>query len=80
MSGGATWILQTGEEYARSLAVLEQDSDARRFLVDADKSALDYAASGREPHFYLLYWYQAPAQTVFDALREDKPLPDKYQR
>ena len=77
--GGATWILQTGEKNARSLAVLTQRGETR-LLADDTRDAWDYAALGLTPHFYLLYWCQVSANRVFYALQQGEVLPDKYGR
>ena len=79
VAGGATWILQTGEN-ERPLAVFAQSWSAPRFLVDADQSARNYTSRDAQSHFYWIYWCQVCANRVFDALQNGEPWPDKYQR
>ena len=72
--GKATWILQA----SRPLAVLAQQWEQPRFLVDAEAAVGRYISRGQRPDLRLRYWCQADPDRVFECLRDGRPLPDRY--
>jgi hypothetical protein len=81
ISGGrATWILQTDSRGGHSLAVLAQQWSQPRFLVEPEAEASSYVQPSGRPHLYLRYWCQVDPERVFECLKNDQPLPDRYGR
>lgn len=78
--GRATWILETGAQTARPLAVLAQQWWHPRFLVEPDAAAATYIQRDAAPHLYLRYWCQVDPARVFGCLQRGEPLPDRYGR
>ena len=78
--GRATWILETGGQEARPLAVLAQQWRHPRFLVEPDAAVTAYVGPSTVPHLYLKYWCQVNPERVFGCLQRGEPLPDRYGR
>lgn len=72
----ATWIL----DGAAPVAVFAQQWTAPRWLVVPETPVLALAMPGGAPHFEFRYWVQSDPNRVFEALRDGKPLPDRYGR
>src|SRR5262249_7279956 len=73
--GRATWIL----EASRPLAVLAQQWEQPRFLVDPEAAIGKYISRDRPPDLRLRYWCQVDPDKVFECLRDGRPLPDRYE-
>jgi len=73
--GKATWIL----EASRPLAVVAQQWEQPRFLVDAEAVVGSYISRGQLPDLRLRYWCQADPDKVFECLRDGRPLPGRYE-
>ena len=73
--GRATWIL----EASRPLAVLAQQWERPRFLVDAEAAVGKYISRGQPPELRLRYWCQTDPDKVFECLRDGRALPDRHE-
>jgi hypothetical protein len=81
ISGGrATWILESGRDIGRPLAVIAQQWAQPRFLVPPDAHVLTYIEPRAKPHLHLIYWCQVDPDKVFQCFQRDEPLPDRYGR
>jgi hypothetical protein len=75
-TGEATWIV----EGARPLAVLAQQWPEPRHLVAPSTRVHDLVDRAGKPHLQARYWLQVNPDRVFEALRDGRPLPDRYGR
>ncbi|WP_021595125.1 hypothetical protein [Actinomadura welshii] len=71
-SGKATWILMAD----RPLAVVAQQWDEPRFLVDASRPISSFAAEGRGVSLWFRYWKQHDPDHVYEELAAGR-LPER---
>lgn len=74
--GKATWILYG----TQPLAVLAQQWNEPRYLVNPESSAHTLVNLSAERQLEFVYWCQADPDRVFECLKQDLPLPDRYGR
>lgn len=75
-TGHATWIV----EGARPLAVVAQQWTEPRYLVAPATRVHDVVDRAGTPHLRARYWLQVSPDRVVEALRDGRPLPDRYGR
>lgn len=74
--GKATWIAESD----RPLAVVAEQWESPRFLVDPATRFADCAKLEIRCPLYYRYWCQVDPDLVFECLINGSPLPDKYGR
>jgi hypothetical protein len=75
----ATWIAEAGGYGGKPVAVVAQQWESPRLLVLSSMSA-EGLFSRHDPTLFFKYWGQADPDAVFDALINNKPLPDRYSQ
>jgi hypothetical protein len=77
ISGGkATWILYA----TKPLAVLAQQWSEPRYLVNPESSVQTFVDLSAKRQLEFVYWCQADPDQVFESLKNNLPLPDRYER
>jgi hypothetical protein len=72
--GMATWIVESN----KSLAVVAQQWDSPRFLVDWTTPIVECVPVDASKRRFFRYWCQVDPTTVVDCLQAGRSLPSKY--
>lgn len=75
--GSATWIVEAGGCGGTPIAVVAQQWDQPRLLVQGDETVESLFKEHKSKLFFK-YWCQADPEAVFNALGANMPLPDRY--
>ena len=75
--GKATWIIYIGQREEHCLGVMAQEWPGPELLFPVKTTAKEIF-SDRAHEMFFCYWCQADPHRVLDAVRYNKPLPDKY--
>lgn len=77
--GKATWFVYAGIVPGVNIAVLAQQWESPKFLIDQTMEVKELFV-GIEKAVTFRYWCQASPNAVYDALKSKTELPDKYGR
>ena len=75
--GKATWIVEAA---SKPLAVLAQQWDSPKFLIDQMTLVTDCVMLEARRALFFRYWCQVDLAIVFECLRLGRPLPDRFGR
>lgn len=78
ISGGkGTWLIDVGLESWSCIGVMAQEW-AHPKLIIPENTAVKLLFKDRKPSLYFRYWCQADPEQVYEAVRLNQSLPDKY--